>query len=155
MLAALQRRLARVFGREPGVHLETKPYGVAVHTRLVRDAERSDDLLDAASRLGAQAGFSVREGKRVRELSARRCDKGTALRSIRAKLPTAPVLFLGDDVTDEDVFADLEIDDLGIKVGPGDSAASERIADPEAAAAVLARLAELRTGIVIGSESGE
>jgi trehalose 6-phosphate synthase/phosphatase len=155
MLAALQRRLARVFGREPGVHLETKPYGVAVHTRLVRDPERSDDLLDAASRLGAQAGFSVREGKRVRELSARRCDKGTALRSIRAKLPTAPVLFLGDDVTDEDVFADLEIDDLGIKVGPGDSAASERIADPEAAAAVLARLAELRTGIVIGSESGE
>lgn len=151
-LDALQRRLARIFGREPGVRLETKPYGVAVHTRQVRDPVRSDDILDAASRIGSQAGFGVREGKRVRELSARRSDKGTALQEIRSRMPSAPVLFLGDDVTDEDVFVSLGIDDLGVKVGHGETAAAERIPDPETVAGVLARLAELRTGIVIGSE---
>jgi trehalose 6-phosphate synthase/phosphatase len=82
----------------------------------------------------------------------RAADKGSVLHRIRAALPPGPVLFLGDDVTDEDVFAVLGPDDLGIKVGPGETAASERVPDPETAAAVLALLAELRTGIVIGSE---
>lgn len=149
---ALIRRFERLFAREPGVLLEPKPFGVAVHTRQVRDAERSDELLEAASRIGEQAGFTVKVGKRIRECSLRRADKGRALRGIRAQLPGAPVLFLGDDVTDEDVFATLELDDLGIKIGPGETAATERVPDPEAAAAVLARIAELRTGIVIGTE---
>ena len=42
--------------------------------------------------------------------------------------------------------------DLGIKVGPGETVARERVGDPEAAAMVLAQLGELRTGIVIGSD---
>ena len=76
------------------------------------------DRLEAASHVGLQAGFSVRAGKRVREHSLRDADKGSALRRIRARLPAAPVLCIGDDVTDEDVFASLEVGDLGIKVGP-------------------------------------
>ncbi len=151
-LDALHRRLARLFAREPGVRIETKPFGIAVHTRQVRDEERSDELLEAAARTGEQAGFEVREGKRVRESSLRQSDKGSTLRAIRDQLPGAPVLFLGDDVTDEDVFRSLEVDDLGIKVGHGSTAATERVPDPEAAAAVLARLAELRTGVVIGTD---
>ncbi|MBO1901003.1 bifunctional alpha,alpha-trehalose-phosphate synthase (UDP-forming)/trehalose-phosphatase [Leucobacter weissii] len=154
-ISALGRRLARIFGREPGVRLEPKPFGIAVHTRQVRDEERSDDILDAATRIGAEAGYEARNGKRVREFSARLSDKGSALGHIRSRLPDAPVLFLGDDVTDEDVFRTLEVDDLGVKVGAGDTAARARIADPEAVSAVLARLAELRTGIVIGSEPTE
>ncbi len=150
---AIIRRFERLFAREPGVLVEPKPFGVAVHTRQVRDAERSDELLEAAARIGEQAGFTVKLGKRIRECSLRRADKGSTLRGIRALLPEAPVLFLGDDVTDEDVFVALELDDLGVKVGPGETAAVERVPDPEAAAAVLARLAELRTGIVIGTEA--
>ena len=153
-LEALRRRLTRLFAGEPGVRIETKPFGIAVHTRRVPDPERSDELLEAASHVGLQAGFSVRAGKRVREHSLRDADKGSALRRIRARLPAAPVLFIGDDVTDEDVFASLEVGDLGIKVGPGESAALERVPDPQTVAAVLARLAELRTGTVIGTEDG-
>ncbi|WP_024355523.1 bifunctional alpha,alpha-trehalose-phosphate synthase (UDP-forming)/trehalose-phosphatase [Leucobacter chironomi] len=151
-LQRVVRRFERVLGGEPGVRLERKPFGIAVHTRQVPDAEQADELLAAAVELGLAAEMHVREGKQVREISVRDSNKGSVLRSIRAALPAAPVLFLGDDVTDEDVFASLGPDDLGIKVGDGATAAVERVPDPETATAVLALLAELRTGVVIGSE---
>ncbi len=151
-IATLRRRLVRVFGPDPEVHIESKPFGVALHTRRVRDTVRSDEILDAAERFGQRLGFSARRGKRVREFSVRASDKGTALSGIRAALPSAPVLFLGDDVTDEDVFRTLQVDDLGIKVGPGETAAAERVPDPAYVAVLLARLAELRTGVVIGND---
>ncbi|MFT4231236.1 MAG: bifunctional alpha,alpha-trehalose-phosphate synthase (UDP-forming)/trehalose-phosphatase [Leucobacter sp.] len=153
-LRRLTRRFERVLGGEAGVRLERKPFGIAVHTREVPDREQAAELLAAAVVLGTDAGMHVREGKEVREFSVRETDKGTVLQRIRAELPAAPVLFLGDDVTDEDVFETLGPDDLGIKVGPGKTAAAERVPDAETAAAVLALLAELRTGIVIGSEAG-
>lgn len=148
----ITRRFERVLGREPGVRLERKPYGIAVHTREVADADHARELLAAAAELGSAAGFHVREGKQVREFAVRTTNKGDALRSIQSLLPAGPILFLGDDVTDEDVFAVLRRDDLGIKIGDGETAATERVPDPQTAAAVLAQLAELRTGIVVGSE---
>ena len=151
-LGRLSRRFDRVFRDEEGVRLERKPFGIVVHTREVAESDRADELLAAAVELGAVPGIHMREGKQVREFSVRTSDKGSALQQIRAALPAAPVLFLGDDVTDEDVFRVLGPDDLGIKVGPGETVARERVGDPEAAAMVLAQLGELRTGIVIGSD---
>src|SRR5690606_14362158 len=109
------------------------------------------ELLAAAIEVGTAAGMHVKAGKEVREFSVRASNKGEVLQRIRATLPPGPVLFLGDDVTDEDVFRVLGPDDLGIKVGAGETAATERVPDADTAAAVLALLAELRTGIVIGS----
>ncbi|WP_336660710.1 bifunctional alpha,alpha-trehalose-phosphate synthase (UDP-forming)/trehalose-phosphatase [Leucobacter sp. USHLN153] len=151
-LHRVNRRFERVLGGEPGVRLERKPFGIAVHTREVHDEEQSRELQAAAVELGLAEGLHVREGKQVREFSVRASNKGAVLQSIRDALPVGPVLFLGDDVTDEDAFSVLGPDDLGIKVGPGESAATERVPDPAAVAAVLARLVELRTGIVIGSD---
>ncbi|WP_053351885.1 bifunctional alpha,alpha-trehalose-phosphate synthase (UDP-forming)/trehalose-phosphatase [Leucobacter musarum] len=151
-LQRVNRRFERVLGGEPGVRLERKPFGIAVHTREVRDPDQSRELQAAAVELGIAEGLHVREGKEVREFSVRASNKGAVLQSIRDALPSGPVLFLGDDVTDEDAFAVLGPDDLGIKVGPGDTAATGRVPDPETVAAVLARLVELRTGIVIGSD---
>ncbi len=54
------------------------------------------------------------------------------------------VLFAGDDVTDEDALAALEPQDLGIRVGAGETAARQRVPDAAALAAALTRLAELR-----------
>lgn len=150
-IALITRRFERVFGREPGVMLEPKPFGIAVHTRQVADAAHGEELLAAAAEMGAASGMHMREGKMVREFATRTASKGDAINWIRSQLPQSPVLFLGDDVTDEDVFKVLRPDDLGIKVGEGDTAARERIPDTDTAAAVLALLARLRTGIVIGS----
>ncbi|WP_293695830.1 bifunctional alpha,alpha-trehalose-phosphate synthase (UDP-forming)/trehalose-phosphatase [uncultured Agrococcus sp.] len=150
MLRRLLRRLRRVFGDEPGVRIEEKAFGVAVHTREVRNDQRSDELLAAAVELGSDEGFDARNGKRVREFTVRHSDKGRALQAIREQL-AAPILFFGDDVTDEDAFEALGPDDIGVRVGDGETAAAERVPSPEAVAAALARLAELRTGVVIGA----
>lgn len=145
-LERLAVRLNRMFRDVTGVYLEQKPFGLAVHTRAVADRAHASELLAAAVQLGIDAGMHVRTGKEVREFMLRPSDKGSMLRRIRSALPDAPVLFLGDDVTDEDVFASLESEDLGIKVGSGESAAQARISDPSTAAAVLSMLAELREG---------
>lgn len=150
-LDALARRIERVLGGEPGMRIETKPFGIAVHAREVSDPRAADELLAAAGELGAGAGYTPRKGKMVREFSARRVDKGQALEAIRQQLSPAPVIFLGDDVTDEDAFAVLGAQDLSIKVGDGETSATERVADPHAATAVLAWLAQMRTGVVVGS----
>ncbi|MGO1406254.1 bifunctional alpha,alpha-trehalose-phosphate synthase (UDP-forming)/trehalose-phosphatase [Agrococcus casei] len=150
-LDALARRIERVLGGEQGMRIERKPFGIAVHAREVADTRAADELLAAAEELGLAAGFEPRKGKMVREFSARKVNKGQALEHIRQQLPASPVIFLGDDVTDEDAFAVLGSQDLAIKVGEGQSRANERVADPEAATAVLAWLAQMRTGVVVGS----
>jgi len=149
-VTALQRRLERVFGHDHEVEVERKPFGVALHTRRVSNAEHAAEIVDAASAFAQQAGFAMRDGKQVREFSVRVSDKGQALELLRAPFPGAPVLFLGDDLTDEDAFRVLRRDDVGVKIGPGETAARMRLPDPDAAAALLARLAVFRCGIVIG-----
>ena len=54
------------------------------------------------------------------------------------------VFFAGDDVTDEHAFAVLRDADVGVKVGPGITAAQYRVESPQSFAAALALLAELR-----------
>jgi trehalose 6-phosphate phosphatase len=50
------------------------------------------------------------------------------------------VVFFGDDVTDEDVFSSLGNDDVGVKVGPGDTSAGYRVDSPAQVAEALALL---------------
>ncbi len=55
------------------------------------------------------------------------------------------MLFAGDDVTDEDALASLGPEDLGIRVGPGPTAATVRVADIAGLAAALRALARRRS----------
>lgn len=126
-----------------GVWLEDKPAGVAVHTRTLTESG-SAGMIAAASDVALPFAVTEKHGKRVLEFALRPSDKGETLSRIRRATGTDAVLFLGDDVTDEDGFRALTAGDLGIKIGPGDTRAAHRIADPAAAAAVLARLAHLR-----------
>lgn len=141
----------------PGAWVEVKPLGFAVHVRAVADESEGNRLLTSlvehVKRLqdGGEP-YHSRGGKMVLEFAVRRADKGAVLREIRQYLPQMPVLFVGDDVTDEDALRALVLGDVGVKVGPGDTVADHRVRDPEVVAAMLARLAELRTGTVIGSD---
>jgi trehalose-6-phosphatase len=71
-------------------------------------------------------------------------NKGLALQRLRQGLAVVAVLFLGDDLTDEDAFASLEAQDVGVKVGPGPSRARYRVRNTDDVARVLAETAELR-----------
>jgi trehalose 6-phosphate phosphatase len=136
--------LAEVSAAHPGTSLEFKPAGVVLHTREAADPVAEAAALDAHARLRDLRGAFVADGKRVVEVSVVRADKGQGLGILRAAAGATAVIFAGDDVTDEHAFAALGPEDLGIKVGPGDTAAAYRIGSPDELPAVLAAVLALR-----------
>src|SRR3712207_8093947 len=59
---------------------------------------------DAAAGPGAAPDLTAKPGKDVLELAVTDADKGAALVRLRGELGADAVLYLGDDVTDEDAF---------------------------------------------------
>ncbi|MGY1731400.1 trehalose-phosphatase [Geodermatophilus sp. SYSU D01045] len=139
---ALAGQLAPLVAAVPGARLEVKPASVAVHVRQVTDPAAATALLASADAV-ADPSLTKKPGKAVLELVLVDADKGSAVRRLRTELGAAAVVYLGDDRTDEDVFRSLGPDDLGIKVGEGETAATRRVADPAAALAVLRLLGDL------------
>lgn len=139
----LRAELSRLADR-PGVGLEVKPASIAVHVREA-PPEVGEAVL-AAVRDGPAGwdGVHVTEGKAVIELAVVHTDKGAALDLVRERVDATAVVFLGDDVTDEKAFARLAGADVGVKVGPGETAAGYRVPRTEDVTAVLALLLELR-----------
>jgi len=86
-----------------GVRLEDKSWSLALHYRGARDRSARRRILAAAARL---AGVRVVPGKQVVNLvPSGAADKGAALMQVCARVGCAAAIYLGDDVTDEDVFA--------------------------------------------------
>ena len=128
-----------------GVLIERKPASVAVHTRRVDELSARRIVNEILAGPGALPGVHVIPGKGVLELAAMSQGKGDAVDVLRQKWEATAVVFLGDDVTDEDAFVALRPGDVGIKVGPGPSAAESRVNDPQAVVTLLASLARSRT----------
>ena len=128
------------------VRVERKPFSRTVHTRGL-DTEFASAL--HAHVIAVQAehpGIRVIEGHDITELAVKTATKGDGLRALIAAGSPSAVLYLGDDVTDEDAFAELEASttSLGIKVGPAPTRAPWRITDPAAVAELLTRIATER-----------
>jgi trehalose 6-phosphate phosphatase len=144
-LDRLTAELRELVAGAPGVSLESKPAGVAVH---VRNAERTvaTRVLDAV-RAGpaTRPGVESTPGKEVLDLAVLEVSKGIALDRLREQIGAGAVFFAGDDVTDETAFIRLRPDDVGVKVGDGDTAAQHRVADPPGVAALLERLLTARS----------
>ncbi|MFI5954977.1 trehalose-phosphatase [Cryptosporangium sp. NPDC051539] len=140
LLAELRPMVAAV----PGAALEEKIASVAVHVRNADPDAGEKLLIQVADALGREPGVQSTAGKKVLELAVVETSKGTALDVLRDRTAADVVLFAGDDVTDEKAFAVLRPGDVGIKVGPGDTAAGYRVDDPEQMAGVFALLAEER-----------
>lgn len=137
---------------EPGsgtvfeVRVERKPFSRTVHTRGL-DAEFASAL--HAHVIAVQAehpGIRVIEGHDITELAVKTATKGDGLRALIAAGSPSAVLYLGDDVTDEDAFAELKDlpASLSIKVGPAPTRAPWRITDPHAVAELLAHIVNER-----------
>lgn len=126
----------------PGAVLEDKPTGFAVHVRAMADRDRAARVPEeVASLLADLPDVTLLYGKQVVEATVTHTSKGIALDMLREALGATAVVYAGDDVTDETVFAVLGPDDVGIKVGDGPTVATYRIADPAAITEVLVRLA--------------
>ncbi|MBV9932124.1 MAG: trehalose-phosphatase [Alphaproteobacteria bacterium] len=142
-LAAARAALAAFAAAAPGLLVEDKPAGVALHYRLA--PARETEALALADRVAARTGLAVQRGKMVVELRPPGADKGDALRVLMAEPPFAgarPVV-VGDDLTDEHAFrAAAALGGFGVLVGaPRDSAAAWRLADVDAVHAWLAAAA--------------
>jgi trehalose 6-phosphate phosphatase len=144
LLAEIRADVARTLAGIPGVRVEDKPAGLAVHVRgcAQADGEHALDLIRGLA--DEMAGTFCLEGKLVIELSTRSLDKGSALGALIATDPGRSVLFAGDDVTDESAMAVLRPEDVSIKVGPGGSLARFRVHDPVEMVDVLTQLADIR-----------
>ncbi|MBA3905587.1 MAG: trehalose-phosphatase [Pseudonocardiales bacterium] len=125
----------------PGVRVERKPAGMAVHVRGAAP-EVGARMMDAV-RTGpaARTGIITTPGKDVLDLAVTDMSKGVALDRLRGD---AAVFFAGDDVTDETAFVRLRPGDVGVKVGQGETAAGHRVADPAELAALLEELLAAR-----------
>ena len=145
-LAAVAAALEAIAAKFAGTKIDRKPTGVAFHYRGLDPAMAGKALRMVEAGPGRDARLHLRHGKKVVEFSISAVDKGVALATIRDECGAGATVFLGDDLTDEDAFAVLGPEDVGIKVGPGLSKAGHRVAGQERVGAVLASLLELRRG---------
>jgi trehalose-phosphatase len=154
--SGLRRRLARLAeGAEtlaagvPGVLVERKPAGVAIHDRRVPANLRAGWTARLRRWLAEQdlRGLELLDGRRVVELRPVGVHKGR----VAASLPEAAaapatdhsVVAMGDDRTDEDLFRAIRGRGLSVRVGrPGKrSVARARLASPTAVCRFLRQLA--------------
>jgi trehalose 6-phosphate phosphatase len=134
------RAAARSFAdAHPGLIIEDKPAGIAVHFRLAPQHEAP--VRAHLEALAATYGFVLQEGKMVSELRPPGADKGDALRSLmrEPRFAAASPVFMGDDLTDEHAFAAAaDLGGAGILVGPPRATAARyRLASVPAVAAWL------------------
>jgi len=140
-VVSMTRALAAVADEFDGAFLESKPVGAALHYRNASDRAGA---AEAAIRVGERFGTRVLKGKEVVELVVGEGNKGTAIDGIRRREGSDAIVFFGDDITDEDVFEMLGADDVGVKVGPGPTAAEFRIPDPAAVVEAIEMLLAAR-----------
>src|SRR6202521_5542304 len=104
----LKRRLAAIAKLSPGILLEDKGYSLALHYRLAPHAEQA--IYAAVSLIRAElpdAPIEVMPGKCVCEIKPSGFNKASGVIELMSHEPfrgRRPI-FIGDDVTDESVFA--------------------------------------------------
>ncbi len=143
-LDRLVTELHELVDGEPGVALERKPAGIAVHVRNAAPEVGARVLEAVRSGPAARPGIESTPGKAVLDLAVLQVNKGLAVDTLRERLGVDAVLFAGDDVTDETAFRRLRPGDLGIKVGDGETAAQYRVTGPEDVAYLLEELLAAR-----------
>jgi trehalose 6-phosphate phosphatase len=148
-LAMLEPAVAAV----PGAFVEDKGLTLSVHFRLA-PPERVAALTQAVATVVAMnPGLRMTTGKQVLEVRPGvNWDKGKAVLFLLEQMRPphgAPVLYLGDDRTDEDAFRALAEEGIGEGVLVSDrpspeTAATSLLHDPEEAGALFEALAEAR-----------
>jgi trehalose 6-phosphate phosphatase len=142
----LKRRLAAIAKLSPGILLEDKGYSLALHYRLAPHAEKA--IYEAVSLIRADlpnAPIEVLPGKCVCEIKHSGFTKATGVRELMTHEPfqgRRPI-FIGDDVTDEAVFAIVpEFGGLAFSVGRHAIGVADYFDEPRDVREWLARLVD-------------
>lgn len=125
----------------PGSRVERKPSSRAFHTRT-----SPQDAATVAKRAlvdwAEKSEMKLLAGKDIVELTVATRTKGDVVADTFDRYDG--VVYIGDDTTDETAFEILRSEDIAIKVGEGETAASYRVPDVAAVAALLGRMVEAR-----------
>jgi trehalose 6-phosphate phosphatase len=142
----LKRRLAAIAKLSPGILLEDKGYSLALHYRLAPHAEKA--IYAAVSLIRADlpnAPIEVLPGKLVCEIKHSGFTKASGVRELMMHEPFKGrrPLFIGDDVTDETVFAIMpDMNGLAFSVGRRARGVNGHFDAPSDVREFLARLLE-------------
>lgn len=120
-----------------GAWVERKELSVALHTRRAAPGPSVEAAAWLATAFEQLDAGMLKSGHGVVELMARPASKAAAVAELRRELGAATALFVGDDLTDEEVFASFGPDDWSVRVGPGPTVARHRLADPPAVQLLL------------------
>ncbi len=128
--------LEEVTLRTPGSLIEEKDASLAWHYRAVEfelARERLRELLAPLAEVARASDLEVMRGSKVVEVRVRGLSKSLVAARALARAPEdTAVIAIGDDRTDEDLFAALPSSALTIHVGGGPSRAACRLPDPVA-----------------------
>ena len=145
--------MQRLAAADPGFRVETKPASAAFHFRSVSDAAADEAVGQLMAGAASWSDVRLKRGKKVLELAVVDTSKGDALDALRHRVGASSVVFLGDDVTDEDAFSRMHGPDVAIKVGDGDTAAGHHVADPTEVARRLAQITNARQAWLAGADA--
>ncbi len=145
-VAHARKLLTEALSVWPGIDIEDKQYSLAIHYRRARQKQHARDAISRAVE-GVSAFMRIVPGKQViNVVPLRAANKGDALLNLRRTAGADTALYVGDDVTDEDVF---RIDQPGrlltVRVGASrSSSAAYYLRDQSDIDPLLARLVSLR-----------
>jgi trehalose 6-phosphate phosphatase len=148
----LKRRLAAIARLSPGILLEDKGYSLALHYRLAPHAEKA--IYEAIALIRADlpnAPIELMPGKCVYEIKHSGFNKATGVLELMSHEPfrgRRPI-FIGDDVTDESVFALMpDLGGLAFSVGRRATGVADHFDEPRDVRQWLARLLDNESAAV-------
>ena len=116
----LERLELELGNRGLGSFIERKPASIALHWRGLTQAQLFTLRQEGVPQLlkaGEEEGLDVHRFDGGLELRLSDWDKGAAVRTVLAETPSGtPLIYFGDDLTDEDAFKALPQDGIGILV---------------------------------------
>ncbi|MFT8331808.1 trehalose-phosphatase [Bifidobacterium psychraerophilum] len=139
----IQPILEKAVAQVPKSFIEHKDDAIAWHYRLSDQhaaAEEKSALLEELRMVTGKLGLMVMENAKVVEICPVSTSKGQAVRPLVTSDAYDFMLAVGDDTTDETMFAVMPEDSWTIKIGPGLTKAHTRLQNPAALHRLLAYL---------------
>ncbi len=118
----LKTSVRKEFGSMPGILVESKPFSLTLHYRMLAKKNVRSTLKQfrrLISDLSSKEQISVLTGKKVLEVMPHmNWDKGAAVSLIRGRVGTQLLpVYVGDDRTDETAFKELMYQGITVRVG--------------------------------------